>query len=61
MAREYFATHPAIAEAWEDQLKAHKQVKLTGRDKDGCFRTAEGEIRKYRTLDEFAAHILEMA
>ncbi|MFH1184758.1 MAG: hypothetical protein V1755_06920 [Chloroflexota bacterium] len=61
VARGYFEAHPAIAEEWEAQLQAHKQVKLTGRDENGCYRTAEGHLRKYLTLDAFAAHMSELA
>jgi hypothetical protein len=60
-ARKYFAAHPTIAEEWEAQLQAHKQVKLTGRDEDGFYRTREGQLRKYLTLDAFAARISKLA
>jgi hypothetical protein len=60
-ARAYFRAHPAMAEEWEAQLKAHKQVKLTGLDENGCYRTNEGQLRKYLTLNEFAAHMSELA
>ena len=61
VAKGYFEAHPRIAEEWETQLQSHKQVKLAGRDKDGLYRTADGQLRKYLTLDEFAARITNLA
>jgi hypothetical protein len=60
VARMYFVDHRALAEEWEAQLEAHKQVKLKGRDEFGFYRAADGQRKKYRTLDEFAAHMSEL-
>jgi len=60
-AQGYFKKHPELAQAWEKQLAAHKQVKLTGVDANGFYRTPEGTLAKYMTLDVFSAHISKLA
>ena len=60
-ARKYFEERPAVASEWSAQLQAHKQVKLTGRDKEGFYRTETGELKKYLSLGEFCSRIAEVA
>ena len=60
-AQDYFRKHPKLAATWEQQLAAHKQVKLTGLDARGFYRTSEGTLAKYMTLDAFSAHISKLA
>ena len=60
-ARRYFGDHPAVADAWRAQLRAHKRVKLEGLDGDGMYRTEDGRLEKYLTLDAFCSRIADMA